>query len=290
MQKNELTIRIGGELMNFSHPRIMAILNATPDSFYSRSRLLIEDEDACAESIGKAAWEKLEAGADILDVGGYSTRPGAPEVSPEEEWRRLRIALSGIRTLCGAEVAVSVDTFRADIAEKCVSEFNVQIINDIAGGTLDERMFQTVADLKVAYVLMHTRGNPQTMTGLTDYEDVSREVLSDLAFKADKLHTLGVADVILDPGFGFAKSVEGNFRLLDELPEFVKLGMPVLAGLSRKSMIWRTLGISPEESLNGTMALNMVALLKGADILRVHDVKEAQECVELFIKLQQKDA
>ena len=272
-------------------PKVMGIINATPDSFYSGSRNLMTSgsRDNALEELTRRVKtrveEMLEAGADCIDIGGYSSRPGCDDISAEEEYTRLCYALEGARQAGGDTLIISVDTFRADVARKCVEQWGVGIINDIGGGTLDNDMFATVADLKVAYVLMHLRGTPQTMTTLTDYEDVTRDVISDLAFKADKLHSLGVADIILDPGFGFAKTVDQNFRLLNDLEEFRHTGLPILAGISRKSMIWRALDITPEESLNGTTALNMAALMKGADILRVHDVKEARQCVALYQKL-----
>ncbi len=272
------SISINGKLMDLSTPKVMGILNVTPDSFYPESR--IEGREALRGRVEMM----MSEGVDIFDLGGYSTRPGASEVSEEEEYRRLAWGLEEIRSIY-PDAVISVDTFRSGVARRCVEEWGVQIINDIGGGTLDDRMFETIADLKVAYVLMHTRGTPATMTQLTHYDDVVAEVVRDLAFKASELRKLGVCDIILDPGFGFAKDVEGNFQLLNNLDQFGVMGLPLLAGLSRKSMIWRLLGITPEEALNGTTALNMVALMKGADILRVHDVKEGKECVRLYEQL-----
>lgn len=220
-------------------------------------------------------------GADILDLGGYSSRPGADDVSADEEYSRLARGLEAARDVA-PDLPVSVDTFRADVARRRVEQWHVDIINDIGGGTLDPDMFATIAELDVAYVLMHMRGTPSTMQNLTDYSDITADVISDLAFKLAKLRELGVADVIVDPGFGFAKTVDQNFRLLDGLDAFRTLGCPVLAGISRKTMIWKTLATDPEHSANGTTALNTVALLRGADILRVHDVKAARECVTLI--------
>lgn len=273
------TINLGGRLMDFSTPKVMGIINVTPDSFYSASRV------ASAGDVAARARRMLEEGADILDVGAYSTRPGASPVSADEEYSRLAPALEAIRSEA-PEAVISVDTFRGDVARKVVEGWGVQIINDIGGGTLDPAMWPTVADLKVAYVLMHTRGTPATMRSLTDYEDVVADVLSDLARKADTLHAAGVCDVILDPGFGFAKTVEQNFRLLDSLDLFCATGMPVLAGMSRKTMIWKTLGCTPEESLPGTISLHTVALMKGADIIRVHDVAPAADSVRLIARLR----
>lgn len=277
---NDYTLRCGrGELIDFERPKVMGIINVTPDSFYSGSRV-------AGEEPGRRCEEMLRDGVDMIDVGGYSSRPGCEDVSPDEEWHRLREGLSLIREVAGDEVIISVDTFRSDVARRCVEEFGVNIINDISGGMEDEEMFGTVAQLGVAYVLMHLRGTVRTMAQYTDYEDVTAEVIGDLAFKLARLRQLGVADVIVDPGFGFSKTIEGNFELMKNLPEFQRLGCPVLAGISRKSMIWKSLGITPEDSLNGTTALNMASLLGGADILRVHDVKAAVETVELFMKIR----
>ena len=280
------SINIGGRLMEFDRPKVMGIINVTPDSFYSGSRT-----PGCA-AIERRAVEMVEQGVDIFDIGGYSTRSGvygtrsgADEISPEEEYGRLERGLEVLRRVA-PEVPISVDTFRAGVARKCVENWGVEIINDIAGGTLDPDMFDTIADLKVAYVLMHTRGTPATMQQLTDSGDVTAEVLSDLMAKVRQLRLLGVNDIILDPGFGFAKTVDQNFRLLAELKVFVDTGLPVLAGLSRKSMIWRSLGTTPAESLTGTTVLDTVALMAGADILRVHDVRDAKENVLLIEKLR----
>lgn len=273
------SIRIGGELRDFSRPWVMGIINATPDSFFSGSRT------PDAGSIKERSERMVAEGVDCFDVGGYSSRPGAEDISPDEEKRRLGVALEVLRSNW-PEIPVSVDTFRADVARWAVRDFQVDIINDIAGGILDEEMFSTVAELNVAYVLMHMRGNPATMQQLCDYSDVTAEVVSDLAFKLNELRLLGVADVIIDPGFGFAKTTEQNFELLAHLEDFKILDAPILAGLSRKSMIWRSLHLTPIDSLNGTTALNMVSLLNGADILRVHDVKEARQTVDLFLNIR----
>lgn len=279
MKKSYKTIRIGGRLEDFTTPKVMGIVNVTPDSFYSGSRTPEID------AVERRVREMYAGGVDWLDVGGYSSRPGCEDISAEEEYSRLAPALERIRAI-NEDAVISVDTFRADVARRCVEDWGVQIINDIAGGMLDPEMFETVAGLGVGYVLMHMRGTPQTMTSLTQYGDVTAEVLSDLAYKLDRLHDLGVADVIIDPGFGFAKDTDGNFALLAHLEVFERLECPILAGLSRKTMIWRTLGLTPEESLNGTTALNMAALMNGADILRVHDVAEASQCVKLFGSLK----
>lgn len=276
-----LSIRLDTDLYSFERPWVMGIINVTPDSFFSGSRT------SDVARIEERVRSMIDAEVDCFDIGGYSSRPGCTDISADEEYSRLARGLECIRKVDEGAI-ISVDTFRASVARRCVEEWGVQIINDIAGGTLDDEMFATVADLKVAYVLMHMRGNPQTMTTLTEYSDITAEVVSDLAFKLDTLHSLGVADVIIDPGFGFAKDVAGNFTLLRELREFKALGCPVLAGLSRKSMIWKVLQSTPADSLNGTTALNMAALINGADILRVHDVAEARECVTLYQYLEGK--
>lgn len=274
-----LTLNIRGRLLDLSTPKVMGIVNVTPDSFYTSGRT------PDPQSVERRILQLREEDADIIDIGGCSTRPGADDVTPEEEYSRLAVALEAIARLW-PDVPVSVDTYRAEVARRCVEEWDVDIINDVAGGTLDPAMWQTVAELRVAYVLMHMRGTPSTMQTLTDYGDVTAEVITDLSRKVYELRGLGVNDIILDPGFGFAKTVEQNFILLEELDEFCKMGMPVLAGLSRKSMIWRTLGINPEESLEGTVALNAIALQKGASLLRVHDVKAAKEVVKLHMCME----
>lgn len=277
-RKQQFTINLNGRLYDFREPKVMGIINVTPDSFYSGSRT--EDRDSLQVRVERM----LADGVDIFDVGGYSSRPGCSDVTADEEYSRLSRGLEVIRSVASG-VPVSVDTFRADVGRRCIGEWGVEIINDVGGGDLDPEMFGMVASEGVAYVLMHIRGNLQTMARMTDYSDVTAEVISQLAFKLDRLHDLGVADVIVDPGFGFAKTPDQNFTLLRELDEFRVLDCPILAGLSRKSMIWKSLGITPAESLNGTTALNMASLLAGADILRVHDVREARECVDLYKKL-----
>lgn len=271
----EKTINIRGEVVDFSRPLVMGILNVTPDSFYRDSRHP-DFEGACRRV------EQMKAeGADIIDIGGYSTRPGAKEVDADEEYKRLALGLRATSE-CAPELPVSIDTFRADVARRCCEDWPVDIINDISGGTLDERMWQTVAELKKVYVLMHTRGTPATMQSLTDYDDVTLDVIRDLAEKVRGLHLLGVNDIIVDPGFGFAKTIDQNFRLLAELDMIGReLDLPLLVGLSRKSMLWRSLDSSPEEALNATTVVNTIALLKGAAILRVHDVRQAVEAVKL---------
>ncbi len=278
------TINIRGRLYDFDTPWVMGIVNITPDSFYDGSRTPVSNETAIRDRVARMR----EEGADCLDLGGYSTRPGAEEISVEEEWRRLATGLKATREVW-PEAIISIDTFRADIARRAVKEFGADIINDVSGGTLDPAMFDTVAELKVPYILMHMRGTPANMQSLTDYNDVTADVLSDLAFKTQKLRLKGVCDIILDPGFGFSKTVDQNYRLLDDLEEFAKTGLPVLAGMSRKSMIWRPLGITPDDSLSGTVALHMVALMKGASIIRVHDAAAARQSVDVF-KLLKKNS
>lgn len=269
------SLNIRGRLVELRRPTVMGIVNITPDSFYSGSRTEQADE------IARRVDSLLDNGADWIDVGGYSSRPGGADISADKEYSRLERALEVIRR-DHPDTIISVDTFRADVARKCVENWGVEIINDISGGKLDTEMWDTVADLRCVYVLMHMRGTPSTMQELTDYKDVTADVISELAFSLDELRQKGVADVIIDPGFGFAKNTEQNFRILRDLDEFRVLGCLILAGISRKSMIWRTLDSTPEESLNGTTALNMACLMKGASILRVHDAKEASECVRLF--------
>lgn len=266
--------------MTFETPKVMGIVNVTPDSFFSLSRTPQEEE------IERRAIKMVDEGVDIFDIGGYSSRPGADDISAEEEYERLNRGLKILRRVA-PQIPISVDTFRANVARKCVEDWNVEIINDISGGTLDDNMFSTIAELGVVYILMHMRGNPSNMQELTDYNNVTAEVLQFLMQKVRELHLLGVNDIILDPGFGFAKTIDQNYQLLAEMDVFKESNLPILAGLSRKSMIWRSLNITPEESLNGTTVLNTISLLKGADILRVHDVRQAKETIFLTNKLKE---
>lgn len=275
------TLNLSGNLLEVDSPIVMGILNVTPDSFYSGSR--------CGDAEGKIrarVRQILAEGGRIIDIGGYSSRPMADDVTPEEEWRRLSLALKILREEA-PEAIVSVDTFRATVAERCVGEYGVDIVNDISAGELDSDMIATVARLKVPYVMMHMRGNPHTMLGLTDYDDVTAEVLRFLGGKIKEAAYAGIADIIVDPGFGFSKTLGQNYRLLASLEVLQELGCPLLAGVSRKSMIYNLLGVSPEESLGGTIAVNTLALLKGASILRVHDVKEAVETVAIVEKFRE---
>lgn len=268
-----MTINCRGHLIDLNTPKVMGILNLTPDSFYSGSR------NKPDTAFLKNAESMLEEGAAFLDVGGYSTRPGALDITSEEELKRV---LPAVELLMKEfpDVLISVDTFRSKIAEACL-EAGAAMINDISAGNLDEDMMEVVAKHKAPYVMMHMRGNPQTMKDLNNYEDMIREILFFFSERTKKAHRHGIADVIVDPGFGFSKNIAQNFELLDQLELFRTLKLPVLAGLSRKSTIYKTLGCDPGEALNGTTVLNTMALLKGANILRVHDVKEAVEAVKL---------
>jgi dihydropteroate synthase len=275
------TFRIGEKLMPFDKPLIMGIINVTPDSFYDGG--LYQSRDLV---IMKAA-RMLEDGADILDIGACSTRPGSIEPDLNTEKTRLTFALEAIRSEFPDSV-ISVDTYRSPIAEWVVNEFGVQIINDISGGEMDPGMYSIIAKLKVAYILMHMKGSPLTMQNNPVYADVVKEISLFFADRINKLTNAGVSDIIIDPGFGFGKQMVHNYQLLSGLDEFRIFGRPILAGLSRKSMIYSVLNGAPESSLNGTTALNAIALLKGADLLRVHDVKQAKECILLLEMLKPK--
>lgn len=272
-----MTINCRGNLIDLSIPKVMGIINVTPDSFYDGGKTFSEKE------ILKQAEKMLSEGATFLDVGGYSTRPGADEISEKEEIARVVAAIESILKKF-PEALISVDTFRSEVAKKAI-ESGAAIINDVSGGNLDPEMYKTVASLKVPYILMHMRGTPKTMAKLTDYQNVTVEVLKDLAEKIALARAQGINDIIADPGFGFAKTREQSFQLLNNLELFKNLNVPILVGVSRKSFIYKTLDISAENALNGTTSLNTIALLKGAAILRVHDVKEAMECVKLFENL-----
>lgn len=272
-------LNIGGKLLDLSIPQVMGILNITPDSFYSGSRVLQLDDAY------KKAEKMLSEGASILDLGGHSTRPGADAVSETEEANRVLPVVEMLRKHFPRAI-ISIDTFRASVARQAI-EAGAHIINDIAGGNLDPLMFETVAALQVPYILMHSRGTPQTMKDLNQYDDLVTDVMRELQAKIYELQQLGVKDIVADMGFGFAKNADQNYVLLRELRAFEILNVPLLVGVSRKSMIWRKLNITPDQSLNGTTALNTVALLNGASILRVHDVKEAVETVKLMQLLHQ---
>ena len=274
------TINIKGELFSLDRPVVMGILNVTPDSFFAGSRKRTEAE------IAMRIEEILAQGGDWIDIGGYSSRPDATPVTADEEMRRLELGLEILRHDYPS-VPVSVDTFRADVARCCVEKYGVAMINDISAGELDPEMFRTVADLKVPYIMMHMRGTPQTMASLTDYTNLMDEIMLYFAEKVRQLRLMGVSDLILDPGFGFSKTLEQNYELMAHLREFGIFDLPILVGISRKRMIYQLLGGTPEESLNGTTALHTYALLNGADILRVHDVKEAVEAVRIVQKIKE---
>ncbi len=269
------TLVLGGGLYETDPPLVMGILNTTPDSFYDGGRYL-EEKDLVAR-----VEQLAEEGADIIDVGAFSSRPGAAPVTEEEEWQRLELALQLVRRDV-PQIPVSVDTFRSGIARKAVEAYGVEMINDISGGDIDENMFQTVADLPVAYVMMHMQGTPATMQEHPQYDHVVRDILYIFSKKIAILNELGVTNVVLDPGFGFGKTLEHNYQLLQGLSAFRATGLPLLVGVSRKSMVWKLLGITPEEALTGTTVLHTLALLEGVDILRVHDVKAAKETIKII--------
>lgn len=274
--QTKTTLNVGGKILDFSNPQVMGILNITPDSFFSGSRFSDEEE------ILRRVNNLLKSGASIIDVGAYSSRPGAEDVSEEEELKRLIPVVKLLKNNF-QDIILSIDTFRSKVAEEAVGA-GAHIINDISGGELDRNMFKTVGELSVPYILMHMRGNPKTMSSLTDYKDLIADIIFYFSEKINELKVLGVKDIILDPGFGFAKTIEQNYQLLKNMDTFKLFGLPILAGLSRKGMIWKTLGIKPEEALNGTTVLNTLALEKGASILRVHDILEAKQCIDLMNK------
>ncbi len=278
-EKRKRTINLGGELIVLDQPLVMGILNMTPDSFFDGGKH--SSEKRIVEHVGKM----LDEGAAFIDIGGCSTRPGAAEVPEEEELKRVLCAARLIRKHFPA-ARLSVDTFRSAVARKVTDEAGACIINDISGGALDEKMFETIAGLQVPYILMHIQGTPQTMQDNPVYDDLVGELISYFSGKVNALHQLGVNDVIIDPGLGFGKTLGHNYALMNRFDAFVVLGLPLLAGVSRKSMIFRLLECSPEAALNGTSVLNTVALLGGADILRVHDVREAVEAIKIVEKLK----
>lgn len=265
-----ITLNLRGRLLELREPQIMGILNVTPDSFFSESRT--PDEEHIAQRVK----QMMNDGADMIDIGGYSSRPGANDVSTEEEMNRLRRGLRIIRKLY-PDVPVSVDTFRADVARMCIEEEGADIINDISGGMMDRQMFRTVAQLHVPYIMMHMQGTPDSMQLAPHYDNLRQEVMLYFAERIDRLCQMGVKDIIVDPGFGFGKTMEHNYELMAHLEDFHVFGLPLLVGISRKSMIYKLLGGTPQTSLNGTTVLNTIALTRGAHILRVHDVKEAAE-------------
>ncbi len=270
------TINTKGALMDFSTPKVMGILNITPDSFFEESRKQTEEE------IRRRVVQMMEEGADIIDVGGYSSRPNAAFVNEEEEMQRLDYALPILFEIY-PEAIVSIDTFRSGIARKCVEKYGVAIINDISAGNLDDKMFDVVAGLKVPYIIMHMQGTPQTMMQYTEYKNLKQDIFLYFSEKINQLHRKGVNDIIIDPGFGFSKTTNQNYALVNSLEDFRIFELPILVGISRKKMIRDILKCSPEESLNGTTVLNTLALTKGANILRVHDIKESVEAVKLYV-------
>lgn len=274
------TLNLRGKLYSLCEPKIMGILNVTPDSFYAESRT--SDE----EHIAARVQQLMDDGADMIDIGGYSSRSGADDVSPEEEMNRLRRGLRVVRRLY-PEVPISVDTFRADVARMCVEEEGADIINDISGGMMDRQMFRTVARLGVPYILMHMQGTPDTMQQAPHYDNLRREVMLYFAERIDRLCQMGAKDIIVDPGFGFGKTLEHNYELFHHLDDFNLFNLPLLVGISRKSMIYKLLGGTPQTSLNGTTVLNTIALMKGTHILRVHDVKEAVEAKRIVMKMKE---
>ena len=272
-------INVNGRLIDLSEPQVMGILNVTPDSFYAGSRMETEKD------IINRLHQITSEGASILDIGAYSSRPDAEHISAEEEMNRLRTGLDLVRKH-QPEAVVSVDTFRADVAKMCVEEYGVAIINDISAGHMDPAMFETIAKLSVPYIMMHMQGTPQDMQMNPHYDHLLKEVFLYFAERVQKLRDLGVKDIIIDPGFGFGKTLEHNYELMNHLDEFQLFELPLLVGISRKSMIYKLLGTTPEEALNGTTVLNTLALMKGANILRVHDVKAAKEAVTLVEKMK----
>lgn len=256
----------------------MTIVNVTPDSFYDGSRTFAEEE------IERRVAQAIAEGADMLDVGGYSSRPNADEVSVDEECARVCRAMKVIRRVC-PEVAVSIDTFRAEVVRRVVADWGDCIVNDISAGEVDSEMIPTVARLGLPYIAMHMRGTPATMQSMTDYDDVVEEVRNYFVRKLEELHAAGITDVVIDPGFGFAKTLEQNYALMDGLHRLNDLGAPILVGISRKSMIYKLLGCTPAEALNGTTALHFEALRQGAKILRVHDTREAVEVIKIYNQL-----
>lgn len=272
------TLNIKGKLFNLSKPSVMGILNTTPDSFYSDSR--IQNIDAAL----KKTEQFLNEGADFIDVGAYSSRPGSDNITVDEELQRLIPVVEAIAKKF-PEAIISVDTFRANVAEESVLA-GAHIINDIAAGQFDENMFETVARLQIPYIIMHMHGTPQNMHNNPVYENVLLDVVDYFSKKISALRNLGIKDIIIDLGFGFSKTLAHNYQLLNQLDNFKLFNLPVLVGFSRKSMIWKPLNITPQEALNGTTVLNTIALQKGANILRVHDVKEAKECIDLIEKMK----
>lgn len=280
MQETNYYMNVNGRLLDLSTPQVMGILNVTPDSFYAGSRMQTETQ------IATRVEQMLEEGADMIDIGAYSSRPGAADISVQEEMDRLRAGLRIVRRM-HPDAIVSVDTFRAAVACMCVEEYGVAIVNDISGGEMDKDMFPTVARLGVPYVLMHMQGTPQNMQQQPHYDSLLGDIFRYFARKVQQLRDLGAKDIVLDPGFGFGKTLEHNYELLAHLEDFRIFGLPLLVGVSRKSMVYNLLGTTPAEALNGTTAVNTVCLMKGTDILRVHDVRQAVEAIKIITKMKE---
>ena len=273
-------MQIKGQLINFSVPKVMGVLNITPDSFYDGGRYTVK------EKIVSKVEKMILEGVDFIDIGAYSSRPGAAVVSYGEELKRLSETMELLRAGF-PEPIISIDTFRSGIARKMVEEYEADMINDISAGDMDKEMFNTIADLQIPYVMMHMQGTPRTMQKNPKYDNVVKDILTFFSGKVEELKLLGVDNVILDPGFGFGKTLDHNYELMNGLGQFSVLNKPIMIGVSRKSMIGKLLGCTPDEALNGTIVLNTVALMKGIDILRVHDVKEAVEAIKIIEKLEE---
>ena len=273
------TLNLHHKLFELHEPQIMGILNVTPDSFYASSR------KQTVQDIEERVRQMIDEEANMIDIGAYSSRPGAHDVSPEDEMKRLRLGLKIVREIA-PEIPVSVDTFRADVAKMAIEEGGADLINDISGGMMDKQMFRTVAHLGVPYILMHMQGTPADMQIAPHYDNIRNEVMLYFAERIDRLYQMGAKDIIVDPGFGFGKTLEHNYELMHHLEDFHELHCPLLVGISRKSMIYKFLGGTPESALNGTTILHTISLIKGAHILRVHDVKEAVEAKKIYLKMQ----
>jgi len=272
-----MTINIRGKLMNFSVPKIMGILNITPDSFYDGGRYNSKDK------IEQQTEKMIISGADIVDVGGYSSRPGAKDISIEDELNRVIPVIEIIKQKF-PETIVSIDTFRSKVASEAIIS-GADIVNDISGGNLDSAMFETVSKHKVPYILMHMSGNPGNMMSKTNYENVTKDLCKYFSERIDKAKSCGINDIIIDPGFGFSKTTQQNYELLNNLEFFKEFQRPIVVGVSRKSMIYKTLNTTPDKALNGSSVLHTISLMKGANILRTHDVKEALECIKIVSQL-----
>jgi dihydropteroate synthase len=280
MNTNPLQLNLKNSLMDLTTPIVMGIVNVTPDSFFRENRFVTP------KTVLQAVEKMIGNGARIIDIGGFSTRPGAEFISQDEEIKRVSEAIELILKKF-PDTLISIDTFRSSVVRHVVKNYQIAMINDIGGGTLDDLMFETIADLQVVYVLMHMRGNPQSMQSKTQYDDVVADILRFLEKRVAQLHLLGVKDIVVDPGFGFAKTLDQNYLILNKLKYFKELNVPILAGLSRKSMLCNLLNIEVEEALNATTAANMLALMGGASILRVHDVKEAVQAIQIYQKYKE---